>query len=1339
MKQSRIGFRLVIVVLIVAITILLLPYSLFSEADSGGTDPDIEVEGVAGDNGFEWNQTHGFVLRESGNIVEEEFNITICEDVRFSSTESKYVPNGHIFGELHHIRWNDDPEHNITISLDDFEEYKEDSLNLTVYILGEYYREDPHGGEDELRQAYRNIIVQRPNHPPVAVAMITDSDESGNGNWGGWKNASDPKDLNENGELSYYISSEEIRILFYFNASDSWDPDGDEITEWYWDLDGDNEFGKYSSERKKNTTVYLGEGDYLLGLMVGDGNNRSRVLDIKVNISVLQTMPDLIITDVFVINMNGENEFRKGEMANVLACIKNIGSTEISDSFDVSIEYTTDTGDDYTELGSITITELMDINQMELVEFLWDTGSEEFDPANYSFRATVDIDGRVEELNEDNNTIESEIIILLPSEGDGEPEISIKEVQLSKTEARVNEIIWMNITLKNTGDGNASFVDIFYYIDNVFQYYRTVTKLEKNGGEETLNFVFSRDSSSSYRVKFEVKDNGITVATSDSYSFGVPPHHFPTHPEDSEPPDLTIISPKNNVEIKGIITLLGTASDNIVILEVEYRVGTTGEWQKALGTTLWTVELDTKQLEDGEQTIQFRAYDSKQYSVVKTITLEVRNDDNNGGSGGITGFELTALVGAMVIAILLSSRNKAKGSMSNQMKEMWLLIPLIILIFSIIVLFHASYESSAISPEPDYIITPYFDASEAINDTNDFEENGVIDVFYSDKIFLRQRAFDADGDLLTFQWEFKCNETTLTTEATGDVVYGEVGVDFLYEDLSDSDPIKPLPNSDPVDYEAKIIVSDGDSIVEKSNTIRVHPYAEAEFVKQVKLGTSNPDATVTLTWRGFPFEAASGIQNISPSKPVFVHIDPTDSPDPNLHNGGSIGLVYDIRSVGCRLQNGDEGFVEAEISIPILTSDLDTLGDSFAIEGDLKLEVWDGIEKRFIAVEGSHVETHGGVKYVVGSVDHFSIYTVIVDSIYNPANPHYDDMLPDLSVENIVFSRYPVPPGQGVEVTAYIKNSGKTSARNVDVKIYDGADLVGDQRIDLINANGSEFKVKEHFQLLPYSELSYIKVFVNKQHAITEKDYENNEKQGVLVQGPTPVLQNNDLSLIHGISPLDPKDGDKVKITMILMNIGGSQAENITVQVLVNDQLMETSNIETLVPDELITKSWNWTAQEGNHTITIKLTCLDYTAQTNEEIMVFKKDNKNGNESLHVIIGIGVILIIVGCGIGIFARRQNHSDTIESLSHSLPPSPLPSSPLSLPPSSTPPSPPSPVQTVQRIAAEFPIIEKCPGCSTNLKIRNPGRVTCPMCKEEFVMNEQRTIREDTIKAGGEEEE
>jgi len=468
----------------------------------------------------------------------------------------------------------------------------------------------------------------------------------------------------------------------------------------------------------------------------------------------------------------------------------------------------------------------------------------------------------------------------------------------------------------------------------------------------------------------------------------------------------------------------------------------------------------------------------------------------------------------------------------------------------------------------DYIVTPYFDLELEIDDTNDvIPENGIVEVFYGDRIVFQQRASDPEDDPLTFEWQFHCESSEFETIATGDIVEGMVGVDFLYEGLDGSDPILPEAIKD---YSVAILVSDGVSISTKDYFIRVHPLATSEFIEQVKLDTTLLDASVVLTWRGFEEEAAPAPQYISPDKPVFVFIDDDVSPPvEDLNERGGIGLVYDIRVVGCRLQNGDEGFISADIRLPMLTSDLEYYGDAFSLQDDLRLEYYDEEMEMFQVIDDSRVIADGGVKYVEGNVDHFSIFATIVDSIYNSSHPNHNYVLPDLSVFNIGFSRFPALDGQDVEIRASIKNTGITHARNVNIQFYEGTDHLGSQIIDVVESGGGRATAIHEFIITmndqgKQNENHDMKVFVNEFRLIEEgsQNYDNNEKQAELMV--VSLLETNRLPKI-----ISPEDSSTVNGTVAIRGDISYAETMITMVDLPFGNNDFAWHVEAVVPDSI--------------------------------------------------------------------------------------------------------------------------------------------------------------------------
>ncbi|MCK4614978.1 MAG: PKD domain-containing protein, partial [Thermoplasmata archaeon] len=99
----------------------------------------------------------------------------------------------------------------------------------------------------------------------------------------------------------------------------------------------------------------------------------------------------------------------------------------------------------------------------------------------------------------------------------------------------------------------------------------------------------------------------------------------------NEKPTITITEPANNSTVSGTVTINGTASDpngDETIERVEIRINH-GGWAGVTGTTSWSYQWDTTEVEEGNHTIYARAFDGEEYSDVKVWNLIVDNVPEN--------------------------------------------------------------------------------------------------------------------------------------------------------------------------------------------------------------------------------------------------------------------------------------------------------------------------------------------------------------------------------------------------------------------------------------------------------------------------------------------------------------------------------------------------------------------------------------------------------------------------------------------------------------------------------------------------------------------------------------
>jgi len=126
------------------------------------------------------------------------------------------------------------------------------------------------------------------------------------------------------------------------------------------------------------------------------------------------------------------------------------------------------------------------------------------------------------------------------------------------------------------------------------------------------------------------------------------------------PPTVTITSPTNGSDVKGTITIKGTATDEDGTVEkVEISING-GEWVAVTGIDSWNYEWDSTTVKNGNYEIKVKAFDGEDYSeeVVWKVTVENEEDDGGEGEAGfLPGFELMgAILGLLAAAIYLRKR-----------------------------------------------------------------------------------------------------------------------------------------------------------------------------------------------------------------------------------------------------------------------------------------------------------------------------------------------------------------------------------------------------------------------------------------------------------------------------------------------------------------------------------------------------------------------------------------------------------------------------------------------------------------------------------------------------------
>ena len=124
--------------------------------------------------------------------------------------------------------------------------------------------------------------------------------------------------------------------------------------------------------------------------------------------------------------------------------------------------------------------------------------------------------------------------------------------------------------------------------------------------------------------------------------------------EVDQPPGVHITAPTDSsVQKKGFI-LHGSASDDVNVTKVEVRLDG-GDWMEATGTTTWSWDVSTKGLEEGEHSLEVRAFDGFSYSDETTLEFAYKKPVDNPGATSILAF-----VALMVAIGLILQSDKRK-------------------------------------------------------------------------------------------------------------------------------------------------------------------------------------------------------------------------------------------------------------------------------------------------------------------------------------------------------------------------------------------------------------------------------------------------------------------------------------------------------------------------------------------------------------------------------------------------------------------------------------------------------------------------------------------------------
>ena len=327
-------------------------------------------------------------------------------------------------------------------------------------------------------------------------------------------------------------------VTIYFSGSDSTDADAGDTLTFHWDIDGDGEMEDGSTGLDLDETgeykehEYGNAGTYELMFMVSDGSSESTKLNFVVEIKDTEKKPELHPVDFLVEDEDGnpETDFEKGDIIEVQMDVENKDDSGFGANTDTAVKVTfyyaldSESYATWYELYDTDTGTAVKNNDKKLVPYSWDTS--DFTPDTYKIKVVVDEDDDISEWDEDNNEeIFSDLIYLDPSGTEGNPIVSFKDdITFEYDGAKImeNDEVTIDVLIQNTGDGDATNVQVHLYIGNKKKtpsssFFDVQVGETKKLSELSQAFLWSPSLKGNYDIKLEIvyydSDSNIQTVT----------------------------------------------------------------------------------------------------------------------------------------------------------------------------------------------------------------------------------------------------------------------------------------------------------------------------------------------------------------------------------------------------------------------------------------------------------------------------------------------------------------------------------------------------------------------------------------------------------------------------------------------------------------------------------------------------------------------------------------------------------------------------------------------------------------------------------------------------------
>jgi subtilase family serine protease len=189
---------------------------------------------------------------------------------------------------------------------------------------------------------------------------------------------------------------------------------------------------------------------------------------------------------------------------------------------------------------------------------------------------------------------------------------------------------------------------------------------------------------------------------------------------------------------------------------------------------------------------------------------------------------------------------------------------------------------------------------------------------------------------------------------------------------------------------------------------------------------------------------------------------------------------------------------------------------------------------------------------------------------------------PDLIIPSISWSSTNPVEGDTLTFTVAIKNDGSLNAASFKVDYYIDGVKLGEWSIYSLSVGQNTTKT---FTWAAVQGNHSVKAFADSGYNVDEKVETNNEREAPFKVGPKPKpdLIVSDISW----SPISPIEGQMVTFTITIQNNGTVNAGSFKVSYYINGSKLGEWSITSLSAGQNISKTFTWTAVQGDHTIKV--------------------------------------------------------------------------------------------------------------------------------------------------------